>query len=235
MGAELGIWGVVPAAGLGERMGAGIPKQYLQIGGASVIQHTLEALLGHPAVTGVVVALAPADNWWQSLMLNFDKPLITTTGGASRPESVLNALERLRLVAKPQDLVMVHDAARPCVREEDLDHLIEIASKGNGGGFLATRASDTLHRSDDHLHAVASVDRSTIWQAQTPQMFRFSTLLEALGAALERGEKVTDEVSAMLAAGHQPAIVEGHRDNLKITLPEDMILAEGFLKAQHRL
>lgn len=235
MATEARSWAVVPAAGLGERMGAGIPKQYLELGSSTVIQHTLDVLLGHPAIAGVVVALAPTDRWWQSLLLDHDKPVITTSGGASRPESVLNALERLRLVAKTDDYVLVHDAARPCLRPGDVDRLIARASEASDGAFLGVRASDTLHRSEGNLRVDASIDRSDVWQAQTPQMFSLMKLIAALTSALDKGEIVTDEVSAMLFAGFHPAIVEGHRDNIKITQPEDMALAEYFLKAQHRL
>ncbi len=224
-------WAMVPAAGAGKRMGSAVPKQYLSLAGRPVIAHTLASLLDHPRIDGVAVAIGAGDEWWPTVAaeLNAAKPLRVVTGGAERCHSVLNGLEALSEPAQPEDWVLVHDAARPCLTAGDLDRLIDTLADDPVGGLLAIPVRDTLKQADDAGRVAATVDRSRLWHALTPQMFRLGMLHEALRAALARGLLVTDEAAAMEAAGFAPRLVEGRADNLKITRPEDLALAEFYL------
>lgn len=224
-------WAIVPAAGAGRRMGSAIPKQYLPLAGQSVIAHTLDTLLHHPRLTGVVVAISAGDEWWPEVAAGrvTDKPLLVVTGGAERGHSVLNGLEALREQAHPEDWVLVHDAVRPCLNVADLDRLLTELADDPVGGLLAVPVQDTLKQADATGRVAATVDRSSLWRALTPQMFRLGLLHDALQEALARGLRVTDEATAMEAAGFAPRLVEGRADNLKITRPEDLALAEFYL------
>lgn len=225
-------WAMVPAAGAGKRMGAPTPKQYLPLLGQAVIRHTLEILLCHPRIDGVVVAIGADDAWWPEIAdaLPSAKPLLVVTGGAERCHSVANGLHALRERALPDDWVLVHDAARPCLTREDLDRLIAALADDPIGGLLAMPVRDTLKQADDHGRVATTVDRSRLWHALTPQMFRLGLLHDALRMALDRGQLVTDEAAAMEAAGFSPRLIEGRADNLKITRPEDLALAEFYLR-----
>ncbi|WP_455204117.1 2-C-methyl-D-erythritol 4-phosphate cytidylyltransferase [Kaarinaea lacus] len=223
-------WAVVPAAGSGARMGAEKPKQYLSLLNIPIIQHTLESLLRHPKIRGAVVAIASGDPYWHSVNIRSDKQLLVVTGGKERCHSVINALEALSVVADTQDWVLVHDAARPCIRQEDIDNLIVEVSEASAGGLLAVPVHDTIKRSGDNGMVEKTVDRRHLWHAQTPQMFPLITLREALTKALQDNFLVTDEASAMEHLGYNPKLVEGHADNIKVTRPEDLPLAEFYLK-----
>jgi 2-C-methyl-D-erythritol 4-phosphate cytidylyltransferase len=224
-------WALVPAAGVGKRMGSVIPKQYLPLAGRSVIAHALATLLDHPRIDGGGVAIGAEDEWWPRVAVEFTaaKPLLVVTGGVERCHSVLNGLEALRERASPTDWVLVHDAARPCLTAEDLERLLAELADDPVGGLLAVPVRDTLKQADDVGRVAATVDRSRLWHALTPQMFRLGMLHAALRAALARGLLVTDEAAAMEAAGFAPRLVEGRADNLKITRPEDLALAEFYL------
>lgn len=224
-------WALVPAAGIGKRMGSVVPKQYLPLAGRPVIAHALATLLAHPRIAGVVVAIGAEDEGWPTVAVELAsvKPLRVVTGGAERCHSVLNGLEALRKWAMLNDWVLVHDAARPCLTTEDLDRLFAELAEDSVGGLLAVPVRDTLKQADDAGRVAATVDRSRLWHALTPQMFRLGMLHEALRAALARGLLVTDEAAAMEAAGYAPRLVEGRADNLKITRPEDLALAEFYL------
>ena len=222
-------WAVVPAAGSGSRMAANLPKQYLQINSKTILQHTIECLITHPKIDGVVVAIAADDQRWNELQFNSDKPIINTLGGEERCHSVKNALYEVSRHGTEQDWVLVHDAARPCLRHEDLDKLIAQLSDHMVGGLLAYPVKDTMKRSDDKQRVVETVDRNQLWHALTPQMFRLHLLRDALNKALDDGFLVTDEASAVEHAGYQPKLVEGRADNIKITTPEDLSLAEFYL------
>lgn len=228
------FWVVIPAAGSGNRMGTAVPKQYLELAGRTVIEHTLERLTSHPLISGIVVALAERDKTWSSLSLASDRPLITVTGGEDRHLSVLSALRRLGEMAHPADWVLVHDAARPCLRRSDLDRLIAMLQEHPVGGLLGVPVSDTLKRVDARGDVVETLARDGVWRAQTPQMFRLATLTRALEAAVANGIAVTDEAGAMEHAGHAPRMVEGHADNIKITAPGDLALAGTFLRLQQQ-
>lgn len=225
-------WAVVPAAGIGKRMGSEVPKQYLQLDGRAVIDHTIERLLLHPAIDGVYVALSDADTRWQATEFAGHPDLVTLPGGAERCHSVLNALERLSARASVDDWVLVHDAARPCVRRDDIDHLIDKVRSHPVGGLLGMPVRDTMKRTDAADLILQTVERTQLWHAYTPQMFRLGALRDALTRALQDGFLVTDEASAIERLGHRPLMVEGHADNLKITHPDDLPLATYYLTHQ---
>jgi 2-C-methyl-D-erythritol 4-phosphate cytidylyltransferase len=225
-------WAVVPAAGVGKRMASAIPKQYLPLAGRTVIDQTLGRLLNHPQIQALFVALSEQDGWWSDSAFAADPRVTRVVGGSERCHSVLNALDALSAVAAEDDWVLVHDAARPCLRSSDLDQLIERLSSHPVGGLLGVPVRDTMKRTDSTDEVTGTVSREALWHAFTPQMFRLGPLRSALKQALERGEMVTDEASAIELAGLQPLMVEGHADNIKITCPEDLALANFFLQQQ---
>lgn len=227
-------WAVVPAAGVGRRMGHDLPKQYLFIGDKPVIVHTLERLAGESAIAGIVVAVAEDDAHWATLEIDIPVPLVRAPGGQERCHSVLNALDALQGMAADTDAVLVHDAARPCVRPADLAALIGAVGNRPDGGLLATPVRDTMKRADSRGRVGRTVDREGLWHALTPQMFRLDLLREALRRAIAEGYLVTDEASAMEHAGHHPRLVESHGDNIKITHPQDLATAEFFLAQQRQ-
>lgn len=228
-------WAVLPAAGVGRRMGAGRPKQYLTLGRRTVIEHALEALLQVPRVEGAVVALAADDPYWDALGYRPAKPLLRAPGGPERAHSVLNALGVLRVRSGADCRVLVHDAARPCLRPADVDALIDAVGDDPHGGLLGLHVRDTMKRADQSGRVTATVDRRALWHALTPQLFPLPALETALASALAAGGEVTDDASAMERAGHRPLLVEGWPDNLKITRPSDLPLAEQSLREQGRL
>jgi 2-C-methyl-D-erythritol 4-phosphate cytidylyltransferase len=223
-------WAVIPAAGSGSRMVAGIPKQYLPLNGQTVLEHALEVLLGCGHIHGVVLALSADDRHWQALKGRYeDRNLVCVTGGHARCHSVLNALSHLAAQADETDWVLVHDAARPCLRVEDVLALIDTLAADTDGGLLGTPVSDTMKRTLPDGEITETVNREHLWHAQTPQMFRLGPLRTALEQALAQDILVTDESAAMELAGYHPRVVCGHADNIKITVPEDLALAEFYL------
>lgn len=221
-----GLTAIVPAAGIGSRMGADCPKQYLQLAGKTILEHTLERLLPHPAIAQVIVALAPHDRWFEALPVAADPRIVRVEGGAERAFSVLNGLH----VAQGE-WVLVHDAARPCLTHGDLDALIATAMNC-GGAILGSRVRDTMKRSDGEGNIIATVEREQLWHALTPQMFPTRALKRALEEGLLLGATITDEASAMERAGFTVRMVEGRADNIKVTRPEDLSLAGLFLSQQ---
>ncbi|GIZ11361.1 2-C-methyl-D-erythritol 4-phosphate cytidylyltransferase [Pseudomonas sp. NCCP-436] len=217
------FWLVVPAAGVGARMAADRPKQYLRVAGRCILEHTLDCFLDHPGLLGAVVCVAPDDPFWPQLVVASDPRIRRADGGRERADSVLAGLTTLiQEGAAEQDWVLVHDAARPNLAAEDLHRLLESLATDPVGGLLAVPVRDTLKRVGGDGRVCETVDRSVIWQAYTPQMFRLGTLRQVLDQALRQGVTVTDESSAMEWAGHQPRLVEGRADNLKVTRPEDL-------------
>ncbi len=214
---------VVPAAGIGRRMNSALPKQYLKIGGRTVLERTLDVFLSYPRVSKIIVCLRDDDDYFSSLACSADPKVIRAAGGEERVDSVLSGLG---LVSTPW--VMVHDAARPCLTHEDLDLLIGKVSDGCGG-ILGTPVRDTMKRTDQELNITGTVERSLLFHALTPQMFRTSELKESIKKALAAGWNITDEASAMEYAGFRPLLVEGRSDNIKITRPSDLALAEFIL------
>ena len=214
-------------------MGADRPKQYLELAGRMVIEHTIEKFARHPRVAGVTVALAPGDPWWETVRLSEGLWVNRCDGGDKRFESVLNGLKALKHAgAGDDDWVLVHDAVRPCVRRGDIDRLIDAGTYHGEGAVLGMPVRDTMKRTDPDGTVRETVSRSGLWHAFTPQMFRLGSLKSALKRALEEGADVTDESRAMERIGASPQMVEGHADNLKITTPNDLLLAAEFLLAQ---
>lgn len=227
------VWAIVPAAGAGRRMEAGLPKQYLQLNGKTLLQHTLSRVLDYPGLSGVVVVVAPGDRRVNDVANAFkESRLEVVTGGVERCHSVLNGLHALAARAAEHDWIMVHDAARPCVSLRDLDRLFAAIRDEPAGGLLGMPVRDTMKRAGADSHVMETVDRERLWHALTPQVFRFQMLLEALEGAIQAGVSVTDEAAAMERAGHRPLMVEGRADNIKVTRPEDLDLAAFYLRQQ---
>ncbi|MEE1924306.1 2-C-methyl-D-erythritol 4-phosphate cytidylyltransferase [Pseudomonas sp. 148P] len=217
------FWAVIPAAGVGARMAADRPKQYLQLGGRTILEHSLNCFLDHPSLKGVVVSLAADDPYWPDLASARDPRIQRAAGGRERADSVLNALLLLHAQgAADSDWVLVHDAARPNLARSDLDHLLVELADDPVGGLLAVPARDTLKRADAAGRVAVTVDRSTIWQAYTPQMFRLGALHRALADSLVADVAITDEASALEWAGQAPRLIEGRSDNIKVTRSEDL-------------
>ena len=228
------LWAVVPAAGGGARMRAACPKQYLPLLGRAMLLHTLERLGRYPRLRGLAVGIAADDAYWPTLATEIPNLLITYVGGAERAQTVLNGLRALETYAAPDDWVLVHDAARPCVRHADIDSLLAAVAGHADGGLLALPLSDTVKRADHNGCIEETVPRTGLWRALTPQVFRLAALRAALESAMRAGAEITDEASAMEYSGARPRLVHGHADNIKITVPEDLALAELFLREQER-
>ena len=223
------FFAIIPAAGVGSRMQSQQPKQYLNLHGKTVLEHTVEKLLSEKKFQRIVIPVSAKDKAWQSLTLLNNKRIDIIEGGSSRCQSVLNSLNFLSAYCSDIDWVLVHDVARPCVSLSDVNLLMNQLCNDEVGGLLAVPVSDTIKKVNSNLDVIATIDRSSLWQAQTPQMFRYLLLLNALKKANEKGT-VTDEASAVELAGKIPKIVEGSRVNIKITRPEDLLLARLYLQ-----
>jgi len=232
MNSKSKLWAIVPAAGVGKRVGGKIPKQYLDLHGRPLIAWTLKRLLELDELQKVQVVISADDGYWSDLVILDDNRIQTTTGGSERCYSVLNGLEALQDEAAEEDWVLVHDAARPCVRIADIRRLIETARHENQGGILAIPVRDTIKNSINNNKIENTVDRNSLWHALTPQLFKYGELRKALQSALADNFQVTDEASAMEHAGYSPLLVEGASDNIKVTLPEDLALAGFFIRNQ---
>lgn len=227
------IWAVIPAAGIGKRMGSAIPKQYLQLHGKTILQLTIERVLSVQQVKGIVIALREDDEYWNNLNIDSSKPVLTVTGGEERVDSVINALNFLQNSKEDEDVwVLVHDAVRPCVTADDINELIQQTIGNVSGGLLATPVRDTMKRQDAQQNVETTVDREGLWHALTPQFFPLKVLLEILEKAQKEGVNVTDEASAMESEGFHPKLVSGSPGNIKITSPGDLALAEHFYNEQ---
>lgn len=224
-----GLWVIVPAAGRGTRFGGALPKQYVPVAGEPLLAHTLRALLSHPGVAGAVVVLAADDPRWPGWRECEGRPLLTCAGGESRADSVLAGLGALPDTVRPDDFVLVHDAARPNLRHNDLTVLIERGRADPVGAILAAPVRDTLKRAGDDGGIDRTEPRERLWRALTPQMFRRLQLARALEAARDAGVEVTDEAMAMERQGMRPLLVEGRDDNIKITTAADLRLFECML------
>ncbi|MEP6899075.1 MAG: 2-C-methyl-D-erythritol 4-phosphate cytidylyltransferase [Rhodanobacter sp.] len=222
------FWCVVPAAGRGSRVGGDCPKQYLPLAGRPLIEHTLARLAAHPRIAGLLVTLAAADTLWRAVDAIDGKPVRTAIGGAARSDSVLAGLNALPLEVADDDFVLVHDAARPCVRQADITRLIDRVTVVDGG-LLGAPLRDTLKHADGAGRSERTEARDHRWRAFTPQMFRRGPLTMALREAQRRGAEVSDEAMAMELAGFAPLLVEGAEDNIKLTTVADFALAEFLL------
>jgi 2-C-methyl-D-erythritol 4-phosphate cytidylyltransferase len=223
-------WAVVPAAGVGKRMNADRPKQYLELAEKTVLEHTLLRLLAADVFSAISVAISTEDPYWSSLATATHPKIVRAAGGKERADSVLSALTAIRTEAADVDWVLVHDAARPCLMPSDIHRLIDTLNNDEVGGILALPSHDTL-KNVQNQYITHTVERNKIWRALTPQMFRYGVLKSALEASVGN-LAITDEASALERQGLQPKIVEGRPDNIKITRPEDLALAEFFMRQQ---
>lgn len=239
------VWAVVPAAGIGKRYGADKPKQYLDLAGYSVAERTLNTLVGAALFESIVVVLSASDNYFDQLEFTCNIPsgadasgaaqpalIERAVGGESRAQSVLNGLLTLNGRAKPNDWIMVHDIARPLVSHASLRQLLAVAIENDCGAILAARVHDTTKQVASGLSSPtieSTLDRSRLWSAQTPQIFRYGLLLDALSQAIDVAAAITDEASAVERLGVKVLVVENSRHNIKITTLEDMQMAAFYL------
>lgn len=225
-----GYFALIPSAGIGARMKGAQPKQYLQLAGKPMLQHVLETFSMTSAVAHTFVVVSAEDGYIDDMMSAAPhlagRVTVLRRGGQTRHASVLNGLHAIRAQVADEDWVLVHDAARPGLTIGLIDKLISSLNEDTTGGLLAMPLADTLKRSGPDRRVAATVPRDQLWTAQTPQMFRYALLRQAL----ERAVDVTDEASAVEAIGFFPKLVEGSLRNFKVTLPQDLHLAELFLK-----
>ncbi|WP_333609079.1 2-C-methyl-D-erythritol 4-phosphate cytidylyltransferase [Arsukibacterium sp.] len=222
------IAAIIPAAGVGQRMQADKPKQYLRLQGKTILQHSVERILAIDSVSRLYLVLSDDDAYFASTGLPAEQ-IERVSGGSERVHSVLNALQLIDSERYPW--VLVHDAARPLVRKQDIDLLISEGLSGQHGAILACPVRDTMKRGQQFI--TETVSRDSLWHALTPQFFPTDLLREAIIGALAAGVQVTDEASAMEWAGHQVRLLEGHSDNIKITRPADLQLAAFYLEQQY--
>lgn len=222
------FWAIVPAAGIGSRMDAGIPKQYLKIGELTILEHTLAKLAKVSGIKGIVLVLARDDLYFGELK-HVPANVTTITGGCDRADSVLNGLKHLAATGNLSDWALVHDAARPCVNPAKIELLITSVLHAGRGGILAKPASDTIKVANEQDNITETLDRSKLWQAHTPQVFPVGALLEAITQSKDKGLTITDEASAMEQLGVQPLLVRDDSTNIKITEPVDLVIAKALL------
>ena len=225
------VYCIVPAAGVGLRMQATVPKQYLPFQNETVLDVTLGRLLSNHSLVNVIVCIAENDHWWPQSKYADNARVLQVTGGKERADSVLNGIQLALSHAEVDDWVMVHDAARPCLRRSDIDLLISKAVGNQQGAILATPIHDTV-KYVDKKRSIKTLDRSMLWRALTPQIFKLAELHKALVHAIDKQLTVTDEASAIEAFGLPVQVIEGHADNIKVTQPDDLSLAEFFLNKQ---
>lgn len=223
---------IIPAAGVGKRMQAECPKQYLEINNQSVLAHTTYRLLSHPKIAKVIIVVSDEDEYFSQTDLANNPNIIRVSGGKERVDSVLNGLKSVDTKRNPW--ILVHDAARPCITHSDIDKIIGECISNNCGGLLAAQVVDTMKQSNyEHDNLVGqTIERSNLWHAFTPQMYKTTELKKSIESALQQGLDITDESSAIELAGLPSLLVLGRRDNIKITRPEDMALATFYLAQQ---
>lgn len=221
---KLNIVGVIPAAGIGKRVGSDIPKQYLQISGKAIIEYSISPFLKNEKIQKVIVSLAKNDIWFAKLPISTHPKIETVIGGAERVDSVLSALETI----DDETYVLVHDAARPCIKNSDINKLIDSLKTNKKGSILATRVRDTMKRSNEENIIQKTVERNDLWHALTPQLFRNKDLILAINSITDKS-LITDEASAMELMGGEVQIIEGRSDNLKVTNLQDLKLVEFYL------
>ena len=227
-----GVCAVVPAAGFGRRMQTECPKQYLSIGNKTILEHAVAALLANSRIQRVVIAVSPGDERFSQLPLANHPQITVVDGGTERADSVLAGLKAL----SEADWVLVHDAARPCLHQDDLSRLLQLCETSRTGGILAAPVRDTMKRAEPGRAAIAhTVEHNDLWHALTPQFFPRELLVDCLTRALNEGATITDEASALEYCGFHPELVAGRADNIKVTRPEDLALAEFYLtRSRHQ-
>lgn len=219
---------IIPAAGVGSRMENVLPKQYLPLAGKPVVSHIIQTFFNNPRIASIHLALSPQDEFWRSFTLNPESRLhIHYTGGDSRSETVLNTLKVMEVAN--DDWVLVHDAARPGLTTNTLNRLLDTLGEDAVGGLLAMPVADTVKKSNELNLIEKTISRQNLWQAQTPQMFRYQKLIEALS---EFEGTPTDEAEAVEALGLSPKLVHGELSNLKVTYPQDLALLEMIFEKQ---
>ena len=231
MNDQVCCWAIIPAAGIGERIGGDIPKQYLQISGKTILEHALSPFLGNQRIKSLVIALNDKDTYFSCLNIQTSKDIFTVTGGQTRAQSVFNALQKIKNRINSNDFVLVHDAARPCLSENDLNELIDATLMNDVGCILASPITDTVKKVCNGS-IVETLDRSELWRAYTPQMFRFHHLFNALSHCLKNNIPITDEASAIEAVGLKSCVISGAITNIKVTTPDDFVIAEKYLSAR---
>lgn len=223
------VLAIVPAAGVGKRMQANSPKQYLTIGEFTILEHTILALLQNQYIERVVVAISPQDEYFQNTCLASHPKVTTVDGGAERVDSVLAGLKFAEKIEHKYQWALVHDAARPCVSDSDISNLITTCQNNSSGGLLAYQVRDTMKRSDNQAQVLATVEREHLWHALTPQMYPTKQLIKAIEQGLAQQLVITDESSAIEAAGLPSQLVESSSENIKVTRPDDLAYAEFIL------
>lgn len=223
------VYAVVPAAGIGSRMQADRPKQYLTLGDQTILEHTLQRILSFALIESIAVPVASHDTYFDNFEISKYPKILKCAGGSERFESVLNGLNHLlKNGATESDWVMVHDAARPCITQLDLQNLYDARSEH--GSILGVQVRDTMKRTDDNANVLNTVERENLWHALTPQLAPIGVLKQCIDECVAKGKLVTDEASALEFCGLQPKMVAGHPSNIKVTRPDDLIMAQAFIK-----
>jgi len=223
-------WVVIPAAGIGKRMGDDIPKQYISVCGKTVIEHTIDNFIDRNEIENICISISEADNYWPTLPISKNEKIITTVGGNERYESVYNGLRAIQDKATENDWVLVHDAVRPCLKKSIIDRLITDISSHDVGGILALPCSETMKRVNNSNEVEETINRQTAWRAQTPQMFKYKKLLLAIEKVINEDIFITDEAMAMELSNHKPVVILGDENNIKITHKTDLKYLELFLE-----
>ena len=222
-------WVVIPATGTGQRMNASCPKQYIELSSKSILSHTLDNLLSHNKITGVILVLNSNDTYWGKLHYRHVKPVLVCSGGEQRHHSVYNGLKRLKQETADNPYVLIHDAVRPFVSHTDLDRLIEVLHESEDGALLAAPVADTLKLADNNLKVKKTNPRDGLWRAFTPQAFKLDKIFSALDHVISNNLAITDDSSAIELMGGHPRLVEGDVLNVKITTPKDLLLAQKII------
>ena len=227
------LWVVIPAAGIGKRMGVDIPKQYITVCDKAIIEHTVEKFTSRNDLQGILVILSNSDQHWSTLELSKNNKITTVTGGEERYKSVYNALCSLKNKAGDDDWILVHDAVRPCITTSEIDQFIADLDHLNGiGGILALPCFETMKKANTNHEIEETIDRKFIWHAQTPQMFRYKKLFLAIEKIMNENIFITDEAMAMELAGYKPMLIQGTHSNIKITDQNDLKYLESFLRQE---
>ena len=231
---ELKCWGLVPASGIGYRLGSAIPKQYINLLGKPLICHTLDTLINCKYLSGIIVGISKQDRYWKKIVENKVKVLSTYYGGSSRAETVQRGLQFMETYVRDEDHVLIHDAVRPCVRLSDIEKLIMASREGDAGAILAVKAVVTIKKGGEtglRSFVRETIPRKNLWHAQTPQVFPYKILRDAFEIADIKN--ISDESSVMEEAGHKPHLVAGHSDNIKVTTAVDLDLAKVILSERY--